>query len=213
MPTSLPVPTVTVGQTFTDTLFNNYVRDNINKLLNQGHRILTVAQFTALSAPEDGDEVYLEVDGTNGVLWHLRYVAAEATYKWRFLGGPPLVSEITSDETTTSTSYAALSTAGPAIALPRAGDYDVTTRVGLRHSTDGATVDMSYDIGSTGAVSADGMDIENSKAGLRLHLVRSRRKTALTTETLTAKYKTSGATATFKDRLMSVTPVRIRHDA
>lgn len=98
-------------------MWNSYIRDNLNKLLERGHRVLTVAQFAALSSPEGTkgvvapDEVYLEADSANGVLWHLAYESGETTYKWRFLGGPPMWVS---------------ATAMPLDAtLPRAGDYDV----------------------------------------------------------------------------------------
>lgn len=219
MPVSVPVPTRSPGDLLTSALWNAQVRDNINKLLERGHRVLTVAQFAALTGLEGTkgtvapDEVYLEVDSTNGVLWHLAFESGEATYKWRFLGGPPLYSEIAASETTTSGTYAALATAGPAIALPRAGDYDVDIggALGLPSTL---AIYMSYDIGGTGAVDADAIAIDNSNSvSMVLNLMRRRRKSGLTTVTLTAKYRTASATGTFRHRWMSVTPTRIRHDA
>lgn len=177
-------------------MWDSYLRDNINKLLNLGHRVLTVAAFSALTGLEDGDEVYVEVDATNGVMWHFRYVAAETTYKWRFLGGPPLVSMVETNESTASTTYVALATAGPVVALPRAGDYDVS---GGRVSGDG---NMSYDIGATGAVDAD-----------RLLEWRGKRKAGLTSVSLTAKYKANTGTVAFELRALQALPVRVRHDA
>jgi hypothetical protein len=131
MPQATPVPTKNSGDVFTSTLWNSYLRDNINKLLDRGHRVLTVAQFAALVSPEGTkgtlapDEVYLEVDSTNGIQWHLAYESGETTYKWRYIGGPPMVSEVTTAEATSATTYVALTTAGPSVAIPRSGDYDV----------------------------------------------------------------------------------------
>lgn len=130
MPTTVPMPTKAVGDIFTTTLWNNNLRDNLNKLLNTGHRVLTVAQFAALGAPEGTkgtvapDEVYLEVDSTNGLQWHLAYESGEPTYKWRYIGGPPMVATVGTDETTASTTYVDITTVGPFIAIPRAGDFD-----------------------------------------------------------------------------------------
>jgi hypothetical protein len=214
------MPSVAVGDVFTTSKWNDNLRDNLNKLLDTGHRTLTVAQFAALTGPEGtkgvvaGDEVYLEVDGTNGVLWHFVYESTETTYKWRFIGGPPLTAEVTTDETTTSTSYAALTTAGPAVALPRAGDYDVTVETLCDVATSAALMSMSYDIGGTGAVDADRAAGQTDSAGGNfIYARRRRRKQALTTVTLTSKYKTGAGTAHFSARLMTVEPVRIRHDA
>jgi hypothetical protein len=212
------MPTKNPGDVLTSTLWNTYLRDNIDKLLTRGHRVLTVAQFGALTGPEGTkgtvapDEVYLEVDSTNGIQWHLGYESGEPTYKWRFLGGPPLYAEVATAETTASAVYAALATAGPAVAVPRAGDFDVEH--GAMHYTTangGAGTYMSYDIGATGAV--DGDAVLNAQAtGVNSAVVstaRKRRKAALTAVTLTAKYRASGGTGQWQNRYLTVTPVRL----
>lgn len=216
MPTSLPMPTKAVGDVFTTTLWNSYLRDNVNKLLNSGHRVLTVAQFGALASPEGTkgtvapDEVYLEVDATNGILWHLGYESGETTYKWRFLGGSPLYSEVTTSESTASGTYAALSTAGPSISLPVAGDYMVTPHVQINPaSVAAALASMSYDIGGTGAVDADRIVAGNPAANAMFADVSwPKRKQGLTAVTLTSKYKATN-NSTFANRSLSVTPIRL----
>lgn len=223
MPTNVPVPDKASGDIFTEAMWDDYIKDNLNKLLSRGHRSLTVAQFAALAADvEDGDEVYLEVDGTNGVLWHLIYESAEATYKWRCIGGPPLTSQVATGETTASTTYAALATAGPSVALPRAGDYVVEhgstiTRTGS--DTDALGL-HSYDIGGSAASDLDAVYFTYAQHDTSPHAMwgtvyRRKRKTALTAVTLTSKYRSNVGTCTaqFLERAMHVTPVRIRHDA
>ncbi|HLF00023.1 MAG TPA: hypothetical protein VI540_09005 [Gaiellaceae bacterium] len=210
MPISVPVPDKSAGDVFTETNWDAHLRDNINKLLDRGHRVLTVAQFSALTGLEDGDEAYVEVDAANGIMWHFRYVAAETTYKWRFLGGPPLWSEVVTSQATTSTSYAALATAGPSVTLPRSGDYDVE-HSGSRDAAASETSFMSYDIGATGAVDADAIHHAEQEGGPGS---RTRRKTGLTPVALTAKYRSvGGGSVQFENRFMRVAPVRIRHDA
>ena len=212
MPISVPMPTKNPGDVLTSTLWNSYLRDNLNKLLNQGHRVLTVAQFAALTGIEDGDEVYLEVDAANGIIWSLRYVAAEPTYKWRCFGGSPLVSLITADETTISGAYSALATPGPSLALPRSGDYDVVIETNYANSSSGVASRMSYDIGGTGAVDADAVSCTSAFASLgRFTTVRRKqRKAGLTSVTLTAKYTGDGSnTSGFQYRSMELAPVRL----
>lgn len=206
MPISVPVPDKTAGDVFTETMWDSFIRDNINKLLDRGHRVLTVAQFLALTGLEDGDEVYVEVDSTNGVMWHFRYVAADPTsFKWRFLGGPPLVSYVATEESVNSASFVALATAGPSIALPRSGDYDVV--IGT-YETGGSGGAMSYDIGGTAATAGDQL----GSNWFGMFSERRARKTGLAPVTLTAKYKASPASS-FGYRTMHVSPARIRHDA
>jgi hypothetical protein len=208
-PISVPVPDKTAGDVFTETMWDSYIRDNVNKLLDRGHRVLTVAQFSVLT-PEDGDEVYLEVDATNGIMWHLRCVLGEPTYKWRFLGGPEMYSEVATAEGSSNTSYVALATAGPSIALPRSGDYMVEIDRATNDPVSNSAY-MSYDIGGTGAVDADAVGgVGRGDGGA----IRKRRKAGLGSVTLTAKYKvTGGGTVNFQNRYMAVTPVRVRHDA
>ena len=197
------------GDVLTSAGYNAQIKDNINKLLNQGHRVLTVAQFAALTGIEDGDEAYIEVDSTNGIEWHVRYLSAEPTYKWRFLGGRPLYSEVLASEATTSTTYVALTTGGPSLGVPRVGDYDVT--IGSTISEQGIVGAFhSYDIGGTGAVDADAVYGQSSGATGAASSVRTRRKAALTVVTLTSKYRaTSAVNCLFASRWMAVVPVRL----
>lgn len=213
MPTSVPLTTKNPGDVLTSTLWNTQLKQNLDKLLNAGHRTLTVAQFAALTSPEGtkgvvaGDEVYLEVDATNGVIWHLVYESTETTYKWRFLGGPALYSEVVATEVTGGTVYQALTTAGPSIPLPRAGDYDVNVGAGAFGVA--ASSFMSYDIGGTAAVDADGYFVNPGAGNLASSGSRPRRKTALTAVTLTAKYKSAVTGQSFLNRWMQVTPARL----
>lgn len=168
---------------------------------------------TALpGSPTDGQECYLTDSLTAPTYrWHLQYEASQT--KWHFIGGAPLFAEVTANETTASTTYVALATAGPAIALPLAGDYDVGEGfTGAAGNNVGGI--MSYDIGATGAVDADKVRTSSltiSGGGSQpASAMRIRRKTGLTAVTLTAKYKSpDGGSIGFENRWMRVTPVRL----
>jgi hypothetical protein len=169
------------------------------------------------TSPADGNIFVYLADATKGVNWAFKYNAGSAsTYKWEFIGGPPLFSLVATAETTTSTTYAALSTAGPSIVLPLAGDYD-TALGGLIFGPASAGVGffsvMSYDIGGTGAVDADAvfnMNAINSATLIGCNVARVERKASLSAVTLTAKYKsTSGTSAQFQNRFLSAVPVRV----
>lgn len=78
---------------------------------------------TALpGSPIDGQEVYYQADATNGVVWHLRYRSGATTYKWEFLGGPPLYAESNTEETVGAAWTAATN---PRITVPLSGIYMV----------------------------------------------------------------------------------------
>ena len=75
-------------------------------------------------SPSDGQEVYYVADATNGILWHLRYNAlAVGSYKWEFVGGPPLTHTVAASESRSSTTAGELTTPGPQVTVPLAGDY------------------------------------------------------------------------------------------
>lgn len=172
------------------------------------------AQGTAFpSNPPDGALFTYVADATLGIKWLFQYRAASASsYKWEFVGGSPLTAEVSgSDETTTSSSYTTLTTAGPSLTVPLAGDYEVVIAANMYHNAGVPTgIYMSYDIGGTGAVDADGVKGHNTGIASR-NVYRARRKNALAASTaLVAKYKSSpGVTSWFNDRWMSVRPFRV----
>ena len=153
--------------------------------------------------------------GTAGVRWHLVYDTTDGTtYPWLYIGGPALYAEVTTSAGRTNTAYGDLSSgdAGPAVTLPLVGDYDVTIGCTCWNNTTGQGFYMSYDIGATGAVDADGMFSQEGSGGNTnpTAISRKRRKTGLTAVALTAKYKAAGgSTATFQDRWITATPVRV----
>jgi hypothetical protein len=212
MPTSLPVPTVSVGQTFTDTLFNSYLRDNINKLLNQAHRVLTVAQFAALTGLEGTkgtvapDEVYLEVDSANGIQWHLAYESGEPTYKWRFIGGPPMRATVATSEATSSTTYVDLTTVGPSIIAPRAGEYDIS-----HGHEQGSSAITSYSSPKLGAAATSDNDraalCPGAGTGTTQRVVYQ--KALALSDTVKLQYKVGTSSVSIQSRALSICPVRI----
>jgi len=113
---------------------------------------VTLTQFAALTAT-DGLEVYLVVDATNGVVWHLRYNAGSSSaYKWEYLGGAPMIAQGLSGSTTVSTP----TSIGGGLVIPRAGDY-VFDFGGSLTQPSGDYVDAHADV-SNGTVSPSSID-------------------------------------------------------
>lgn len=167
-------------------------------------RALALVKVSSLpGTPIAGQQCFYEV--VAGVIWHLLYDGV-GTYPWKVVGGSPLFDEVTASEGTANTSYVALGTAGPAIALPLGGDYDVM--VGAEGiSSDNNFKYMSYDIGGTGAVDADAYRHSGNIAVIAGG--RPRRKTGLTAVTLTAKYRAGAGTGTWAFRWMRAMPTRV----
>lgn len=164
------------------------------------------------SSPTDGQLFSYNADTTNGVKWMFQYRAASASaYKWEFIGGPPLFAEALGLESVVSATYAALTTPGPSLTVPIAGDYIVEIGGRVYNDTAGRAALMSYDIGATGAVDADA--VVNYSAAISSGAVaaaRARRKTGLAAATaLVSKYKTDGAgTVAAQNRWMTLLPIR-----
>jgi hypothetical protein len=163
------------------------------------------------SNPFDGQQLDYLADPASGVVWRLRYNAGSASaYKWEFVGGSSLMALVATLESRSATTYGALATAGPALTLPLAGDYDV--EVGAGTSTGGAAEGswMSYDIGGTAAVDADAALGQVVGPGFSTSVATMNRKTRLSAVTLTAKYRSSAVQATFwEKRFLRATPVRV----
>lgn len=164
------------------------------------------------SSPADGDECYYVADATNGVIWHLKYrAAASGSFKWEFIGGSAIGAEVDTDESRANTAYGALTTAGPSVTVPLAGDYIIEHGAEVWVNVAG-TAYMSFDIGATGAVDADSVAHLASGAFGTASISRSRRKTGLAASTaLVSKYRSNagGTTAHFVFRWMRVRPVRV----
>lgn len=168
--------------------------------------ILAGATVTSLpGSPVDGQVIHFVADATHGVVWTLKYDLASG--KWRAVGAPaPLFDEVVASETTASTTYTTLTTAGPSVALPLAGDYMVEVGAEAFGSSTAASTLMSYQIGATAASDNDWYRVASAQA---VTGSRPRRKTGLAAVTLAARYRVSGAiTGTWANRWMRVTPIQ-----
>lgn len=179
----------------------------LNDTVNQS--IVTALPSTA----DEGDQIVYDT-GTSGVRWHLVYDTSDGTtYPWLFIGGPALYAEVTTQQTTQSASFTDLSTTGPTVTLPLAGDFDVEVGCRAHVNTNAGFAGMSYAIGASAATDADAI-FHNEPAGDNTspqNIMRKRRKTGLTAVALTSKYRVNNAanTATFEHRWISALPVRV----
>ena len=169
---------------------------------------------TLPSSPIDGQEVYYQsaAMATSGNILHLRYrAAASGSYKWEFLGGPPLYGNNENDNSIASgTAWNDLS--GPTITIPLAGDYQVMwgcrvwsqqaeiTYMGAYLSWDTAwnTTGRACEIGIGGANIGN-----NSIRGILLTCQ------AGTIGTRYARGTGSSGSAFFSRRWLQATPVRV----
>ena len=189
----------------------------ISKVIQASQFIVPLASaplVTSLpSAPIDGQEIRYVADATNGVIWNLRYRAASSSsYKWEFVGGGSLYNLVTAGESTASTSYVGLTTAGPQLTCNLAGDYDVEigcyTNSGAGNDIPGT---MSFKVGAAAASDTDAVWAQNRGPGYNHTWSRVSRKTGINAATLLlAQYKSpAGAGMIFSQRYMKLTPIRV----
>lgn len=171
----------------------------------------------------NGQEIYYLADDANGVIWRFRWNENSfSTYKWEFVGGSSLLNEVitSADETTTSATYTTLTTPGPSITLPLAGDYDIHTEACCANSAVGVSAWMSYQVGVTTASDLDAVGfISASVSDVPARLTRLTRRTiSSANQTLSARYKClGGGTAHWygaintpaSGRLISAIPIRV----
>jgi len=162
------------------------------------------------ASPVDGQECIL-CDSLSAPTyqWHLKYVAAKASNKWVFIGGPPKIAVVATAEATSSATFVALATAGPSFTIPVAGDYIIT--VGSLINP-GATVGSihSYDIGATGAVDANGAQWTGNTSWLGTPMKTNFHQGLAAGTAIVSKYRNqTAAAATYSGRTLTVQPVAV----
>ncbi len=194
-------------------MWDTYIKDNLNKLGILGHRRLSLAAFLALTGVTEGDEAYVEVDNTNGIVWHVRY--NNSTSKWEVLGGPALVAEVATSETHTGdTVYSDLATVGPSLTVPALGDYEVVLNVDGSYNVSGGARSgfIAVKFGATATADADGCGLTTGASGSFNGVTRRRTSAALAASTaLKVQYRCSNSadTITARSRRLELAPRRI----
>lgn len=163
----------------------------------------------------DGQECYYKPDPTNatgngGVSWHLKYEASSG--KWYCIGGPPMIAEVAAEESMTGTAYVALTTAGPTLTTPLAGDYIVAIGAAMYTPGINSYMYMSFAVGATAASDADAVESRGTGTGNLPQIAgtRTRSKTGLAAGTaLAARYRASVTGMAAKNRWMTLLPVRL----
>lgn len=165
------------------------------------------------AGPNDGDEIYYVVDATNGVTWHLRYNASSpSSFKWEFVGGPPLSQEILTSQTIAgggSGNYQNLATTGPDVTVPENGDYDIEFGAMVGGGDDGQASKVSPKLGATSTSDNDMVQISTTRT---ISVQRRIRRTLNASDLVRLQYAlatASAGSASFSRRFLFVTPVRL----
>ena len=175
-------------------------------------------RVTSLPAsPYEGQECFYVASATAGVLWRLRYNAASASaFKWEFVGGSALHSEVITPETCASSAFTDIATVGPQITMPLAGEYDFYgfARVTVASASNNQYV-AGLKIGAAGVQTGAAFvvfDNDNNTTATRGFSGGSvLRRQVAAADVCKMVYSTSniGAIPTFSNRRMNAIPIRV----
>jgi hypothetical protein len=185
---------------------------------NQDVLANTVAGHPLVSSlpgsPSDGDTIYYQSASmaSLGVVWTLRYRSGGGTYKWEFVGGPPLYVEFATSRTTTSGSYVALTDAVE-VTNPLAGVYLIEHGVEMGYTSGGPGVARSQatiKLGTAAAADAESISAHGSTSGMTFSVSRAMYRTLASSMTLAQQYKSpGGVTVTVLNRWVQIRPVAV----
>lgn len=203
MPWTTP-ETFTAGQTLTAASMNV-----LSGNANAGHPLVS----TLPGSPSDGDTIYYQTTGmaTDGIVWTLRYRSGGGTYKWEFVGGPPMYVEFATARTSTTTSYVALTDAVE-ITLPLAGTYLIEHGCYMGYTTGGpgtAETLATVKLGSAAAADAEAarhhQTVVNERSTVSRQMIRT---LSAASSVIAQQYKApAGVTITVADRWIMARPV------
>jgi len=167
-------------------------------------------------SPSDFQVVSYEADATNGVYWRLMYVPTQpAGKRWVYIGGNPLSDEILTQQTRANVAYGDLTTAGPQVTVPLAGDYELHAgALGFISATGNSILAASLKLGAAAASDNDVVSWQGT-AGITPATAQGNagaaqiRRTLAASDVVKMQYKASAGTGAWLNRWLKVLPVRV----
>lgn len=184
------------------------VMSNLNAVLG---RTDIPAGTSFPTSPYDGQDFFYRA--ADGVIWHFKYDASSAsTLKWVCVGGRPLQAEVLTAEVRAAATYADLTTTGPSVTVPLAGDYDLTIEAAVQP---GGVVNnrgwASPSIGGGTPSDNDAIVVTNPATGtLDASVSRTMVRTIAALAVVKMQYKSTGTNnMTFYNRHLQIMPRRV----
>lgn len=166
--------------------------------------------------PYDGQIIDLQTAGmaTDGIVWRFRYRATSASaYKWEAVTPGDWAKQVNTTEETASNVYTNLTTLGPDITLPVAGEFIIEEYVSMWSFVASITSLTSVAIGATEALDLDAIESSPNPGGVipAINVSRKILKTiASAGQLVRMRYKsTVSTTSNFRHRTLTIKPVRV----
>jgi hypothetical protein len=176
---------------------------------------------TGMTAADDGRTIKFLADQTAGVVWDLRYRHFQAdgvtvnpsSYKWEYIGGPPLKSLVAAGENNIAGSgYNDLATVGPDLIAPLAGEYDA--RISALCWTTGAgpvfaNTSIGLALGATGSIVASAIGTSHGSSTQDQCIDEERIAVPTANQLLRLRYGRVAVAYLFGTRRIILRPVRV----
>jgi hypothetical protein len=172
------------------------------------------------ASPSDADECYYQsaAMATLGLVWHFRYRASAGTYKWEFVGGSDWLDEVVTDESLSVTNYTDLTTVGPQITVPLAGEYEIFGAVNmyiLVNNNVALTVAPKFGGAATAEtdriaqINCAATGGANAQGSINSSWIRRTIASANTLVKLQYRVSSVGIVGNFRERRLRIRPVRV----
>lgn len=128
---------------------------------------------------------------------------------WHFVGGSPLFNEVETNEGTTSTTFTDLTTVGPQVEIPAAGQYLIEFRSRVIRT---ASTWIAYmTVVGPGLTDGNTLDsaVSTSNPDVHAQIEKTRSYYFSGPGLITAKYRRSAGSGTWLERDLIVTPIRL----
>lgn len=164
---------------------------------------------------QTGYELYYKVgSGDTAIYWRCKYDSTITdVYKWRFVGGAPLFARLSTATATASGTYVTLDSSTPQVTIPGIGVYEISQ--GCYVTTPGAGRFGICNIQSNGSIPGDDNDAAFYTApGVNqfdsISSAFTRTIASISTSAVVVQvYRTDGASNTFGNRWLRVSPLRL----
>jgi hypothetical protein len=103
------------------------------------------------TSPIEGQLAYMQAHQEQGIVWMFRYRNTTGTYKWEYVGGPPLVAWVdTVQSLPAAGSWGDPTTPGPDIVIPFSGEYVALYSAAGRNLAGAADFSVGLAVGAAG---------------------------------------------------------------
>jgi hypothetical protein len=175
-----------------------------------GSKINLNVGTTPPGSPVAGD---LWIYQGSGFYWQFVYDPTETTYKWKFVGGAPLTTEVPTGQSTLSGSYVDLATV-VSVTVPRSGEYVLEHGVQSINSSGSthAASNIALKLGGAAITANEAMrSDQNASGGVDATTVsRMMKRTLSAGDVVKQQYATDGfSTYTYFQRWITAYPTKV----